>query len=473
MRNTRLLMVLHSQTLPTALSEDSEVVHVLLECARIKESLVLATPVENESGDLISDREDIHVISYHDREEGLVIRYETEDEETGVFCGKTRMLPSMITHLYGCAEGTPQFSEILNSFRDLIAFESIANGDSEAIFVTQDDRLIEKRIWIQSRFRVKILSFLQALEYFDLFLKKNNLYYANPYTRRIDGKAFHYWFLLKELVPNFGNAWSTAVFGKDVIPNGHQIQDFLSALADRFQNAMCAADRIAMEYVIYPVNSTEWEMIYNLNYFVMLVTGIFDSLAWLTVNRYSLNIRDRTDVTIRIIGPTSKGARFARLVSRHNPSLSSFIQAQQDFINLFYPMRDSIQHREPVRGAQFVKQPDGWIISTAQLKQDALSAIQAVDRTGSPFTEWGVLVDVSGLLEPHRFSRKASRRLITFVDRYLELLDFNSSIASHDDVMRKIAQARSSQPEPPFIAKTYLKRDSHLPILFRPRHRYY
>jgi len=102
--------------------------------------------------------------------------------------------------------------------------------------------------------------------------------------------------------------------------------DSLGSLAVRFENALCAADRIAMEYVKYPVNSTQWEMTYNLNYFVMLVTGIFDSLAWLTVNRYSLAIRHPTDVALRVTGPNSKGGRFVKLVSRHNPSLGSFLQ---------------------------------------------------------------------------------------------------------------------------------------------------
>jgi len=137
---------------------------------------------------------------------------------------------------------------------------------------------------------------------------------------------------------------------------------------------------------------------------------------------------------------------------------------------MFYPMRDSIQHRDLVKGVLFVNPSEGWTISTAQLKQDALAAIQVVDRSGASFTKWGRLVDIDYLLEPHRFSRKASRQLITFINTYLDLLDLDSLIISHRDVKKKVDEVRSkSSSETPFIAKTYLRRDSHLPILFPPR----
>lgn len=466
-------MVLHSRTLDRAMTEDEQVVNTFLDCVEMEENLVLATPMDDDSSQLLFRRAGIHAISYRDHRDGFDASYKTDDEEHITFC-RTQIPPSMITHLYGYREGNEEFEEISNAFRDLIAFESIAREDSGAIFVTQDQRLLEKRIWIQSRFRVKILSFLQALEYFDLFLKKHDLYYASPTMRRVDGKAFHYWFLLKELMPNFARAWSVSVFGKDVIPNGEAVQKSLISLSDRFQNALCASDRIAMEYVKYPTNSTEWEMIYNLNYFLMLVTGIFDSLAWLTVHRYPLPIRSRLDVTIRIGNQRSRGAKFVRLVSPHNSSLSDFIRDQKDFVNLFYPMRDSIQHRDPMRGALFMQRSNGWVVSLTPLTLDAFEAIHVVDQSGTPFTDWGIVEEMGppdggGLLEPHRFSRKASRRLMTFVDRYLEILDLPSLITSHREVARRVAEAQSSEPEPPFIAKVYLARGSHLPVLFRPR----
>lgn len=460
-------MGVHSNSLNEAVKNDERVVDVLLECAKMKECLVLATPTADASVLSMLNPEVVRV-SYDDRGDGAFVA----THKTGWTGFHDFIPPTMITDLYECKEGSTEFKEIKGAFHDLLAFEAISRWHKdESIFVTQYPNLLEKNVWIQKRFDVKILSFVQALEYFDLYLKKRDLYYANPYLRRVDGKAFHYWFLLKDLVPKFAEAWSISVFGKNVIQNGPIIYDVLTGLADRFQNALCSSDRIAIEYMKRPINSTEWEMLYNFNYFCLLTTGIFDSLAWLTVHRYSIPIRNPLQVSIQITGPKSRGAKFVAAISPHNSSLASFIRNNQDFIKLFYPMRHATQHRESVGGAQFEHASEGWTATLARIKQDAVVAIQRIDQPGYPFTMWGLL-NISGfghMLEPHRFTRKALRNLMAFTNTYIELLDFPSLIASHQNLIDKIADARSEEPEPPFTTKVYWRRDSHLPILFRNR----
>jgi len=463
-------MCIHSSSLNEIIKNDREAINVLLECSNMEECSMLATPADVSVMSILNPR--IIRISYEERSSGaFVAKYE---EGWAGFHNNIRS--STITDLYGCKEDSIEFKKIKSALLDVLAFEAISRGyEGESIFVTQYSNLLEKNIWIQKRNDVKILSFVQTLEYFDLYLKKRNLYYANPHSRRVNGKAFHYWFLLKHLVPQFAKAWSISVFSEKVIQNGTNIKDVLSGLTDRFENALCPSDRIAMEYTKRPINSTEWEMLYNFNYFCLLVTGIFDLLAWLTVHRYSLPIPTELDrpheVSIQITKPKSWGAKFVKIVSQSNPSLASFIKKNQDFIKLFYPMRHAVQHREPVRGAQFTDLDESWTASLAHIKQDALVAIRKIDQLGYPFTKWGLL-NSSGfgyLLEPHRFTRNALRNLMAFANIYIELLDFPSLIAPHQDLIDKIAEVKSKEPEPPFLAKTYWKRDSHLPILFRNR----
>lgn len=459
-------MGIHSSSLNEAIKNDKRVIDVFLECAKMKECYVLATPADESVLSMLNP--EIIRVSYEDRGDGaFVAKY--GNGWTGFH---DFIPPSMITDPYGCKEDSKEFREIKGAFHDLLAFEAIARWHKdESIFVTQYPNLLEKNVWIQKRFDVKILSFVQALEYFDLYLKKRNLYYANPYLGRVDGKAFHYWFLLKDLVPKFAEVWSISVFGKNVIRNGPIIFDVLTGLADRFQNALCSSDRIAIEYMKRPINSTEWEMLYNFNYFCLLTTGIFDSLAWLTVHRYSMPIRSPLQVSIQITRPKSRGAKFVASISRHNSSLATFIRNNQEFIKLFYPMRHATQHRESAGGAKFEHASEGWTAILARIKQDAVDAIQRIDQSGYPFTAWGLLNSsgISPMLDPHRFTRKALRNLMAFTNTYIELLDFPSLIAPHQNLIDKIADARSKAPEPPFIAKIYWRRDSHLPILFRNR----
>lgn len=468
--DNKLLMGVHSDSLNEAVKNDKRVVDVFFECAKMRECLMLATPADAPVLSMLNP--EIVRVSYEDRGDGIFVAV----YKTGQTGFRDLISSAMIVDLYECKEDSGELKEIKAAFHDLLAFEAISRWHKdESIFATQYPHLLKKNVWIQKRFDVKILSFVQALEYFDLYLKKRNLYYANPHLRRVDGKAFHYWFLLKDLVPKFAEAWSITVFGKNDIQNGPNIQDVLSGLADRFQNALCSSDRIAMEYVKRPVNSTEWEMLYNFNYFCLLATGIFDSLAWLTVLRYSLPIPTKPkrphEVSIHITKPKSWGAKFVAAIAPHNSPLVTFIRKNQDFIKLFYPMRHATQHREPVGGAQFVHANEGWTATVAHVKKDALVAIQRLDQPRYPFSKWG-LSSISGIppmLEPYRFTRTALRDLMTFADKYIELLDFPSLILSHQNLIHKIAKARSKKPESPFIAKIYWRRDSHLPILFRNR----
>lgn len=465
-QENKLNVCLHSDSIDEALKKDKKVADVLLQCSELEELNFMATPTNSSALSNLSP--EITRISYKDRGEGrFVAKISKKEIEQSWTIFQELSKPRFFSRVFGVKDGSDGFQKLKNAFRDLRAFEAISNFASEnTLFVTQYSPLLKKNVWIQRRFNVKIFSFVQALEYMDLYLKRRNIYYAGPKVRETDGRAFHYWFLLRYLFPSFTEAWKVAVFGKAVIQNGTQIMDVLSGLADRLQNALCASDRIAMEYMKHPINSTEWEILYHFNYFCLLVTGIFDSLAWLTVHRYSMPIGGVFDVRIRIGKSGSHGDKFVKAISQKNTTLASLIQKNQDLINLFYPIRHSAQHREPAGGTLFVSRTEGWTASLVRIKNDALTAIQKIDTQRQPFSEWGLLNTFDEYLEPYRFTRKALRKLMIFSNEYLKALDFPKLITS-PELQKKIENASSKDPETCFIAKVYWKRDSTLPILFR------
>jgi hypothetical protein len=471
-----LTIGLHSDSIDEAIRKDKEVVDVLFECSKLNEFDFIATPTESPILSKLNPK--VTRISYENKGNSrFVAHMQKEGIDQGwvgfhdLFNGK------FYSDIFGCREGTSEFEKVKTGFHDLLAFESITEwGKGDAVFVTQLSQLLENNVWIQRRFKVKILSFVQALEYMDLDLKRRNIYYASPHIRETDGRAFHYWFLLRQLIPSFADAWKVSVYGEKVILNGTEIKDVLSGLADRLENAFCASDKIAMEFMKRPINSTEWEILYNFNYFCLLATGVFDALAWLTVHRYSIPIKSHLDVSIQITGPKSRGAKFVNVISKKNAPLSSFIQNNENLVKLFYPMRHSVQHKEPVGGAQFEDANEGWTASVARIKSDAIAGIQKLDRLGHPFSEWGLLdtgmgglkLSWTGFLEPYRFTRKALRELFAFSNEYLNLLDFPSLITS--ELKEKVASAKSKDSETCFIAKIYWKRATNLPLLFRSVH---
>jgi hypothetical protein len=469
MSGPTLLIIVHSDSFEKA--KDIEAANVLFECSEFDEILMLATPANNNQ-DWLSPYPRMFQIAYEDRgDRSFVARYKAHNSEVGTLF-HDYVPKEMLIDLYGCKENSAEFAEIKSAFNDLLAFEAISRSKTDAIFATESPYLLEKNVWIQKRFEVKILSFLQALEYTDLYLRRQNStsYYSAPHHTVVGGNAFHYWFLLKDLVPKFAEAWGISVFGADRVHNGLKIQNILQGFASKFESALYSSDRISMEYMKRPNNSTEWEMLYNLNYFCMLVTGIFDLLGWLSVYRYSIPIQHPYQVSLHITDPRSKGAKFVAAISRNNPSLASFIVTKQNFIHSFYPMRDATQHREPVSGARFEQANEGWTVSTANVKQDAVSAIEAMDKNGYPFTEFGLLnTGVPNLMEPNRFARRTLRELIDFSNTYLEMTDFPSLITEHPDLVDRIAHMEPIENYIPFVAKVYWKRDCHLPILFRNR----
>ena len=465
-QENKLNVCLHSDSIDEALRKDKETTDVLLQCSELKEFNFIATPTNSSILSKLSS--EIARISYEDKGNGCFVAHKQKKGIDQGWTGFHDVLPSsFFTDVFGYKEDSDEFQKIKNAFHDVLAFEAVSRfKDGNSLFVTQYFPLLKKNVWIQRKFNLKILSFVQALEYMDLDLKRQNIYYINPKVKQTDGRAFHYWFLLRYLFPRFTEAWRVAVFGKAVIQNGAQIMDVLSGLADRLQNALCASDRIALEYMKHPINSTEWEILYHFNYFCLLATGVFDALAWLTVHRYSMPIGGVFDVSIHIKGSKSRGADFVKAISQKNATLASFIQKNQDLIKLFYPMRHSVQHREPVGGTLFEDRTEGWTASLVRIKTDALTAIQKIDTQRHPFSEWGLLNTFPDLLEPYRFTRKALRELMVFSNEYLKSLDFPSLITS-PELKKKIESASAKDPETCFIAKVYWKRDSNLPILFR------
>jgi hypothetical protein len=466
LQDNKLTVCIQSDSIEKEQRKDKEAIDAFFQCSELKEFDFLATPTNSPILQTLSS--EVTRIIYEDKGKGY---YVAHLQKKGIDIGYTGfqnlLKPKFFTDVFGYKEESAEFREVNNAFQDLLAFRAISNyAESDSIFVTQCLSLLEKNVWILRSANIKVLSFVQALEYLDLDLKRRNIYYAGPYIRETDGRAFHYWFLLKHLFPRFAEAWSASVFGNKVIQNGPAIKDVLSGLGDRLQNALYASDDIALEFMKRPVNSTEWEMLYHFNYFCLLATGVFDALAWLTVHRYSMPVSDRLGVSIHITGPKSRGTKFVNAISQKNASLASFIQNHADLIRLFYPMRHAAQHGEPVGGTQFEDRDEGWTASLARIKIDALTGINKIDIKGNPFSSWGLLGTWSGLLEPYRFTRKALRELMAFSNEYLKLLDFPSMITS-PELKEKVTSTSSKDPETCFIAKIYWKRESNLPILFQ------
>jgi hypothetical protein len=205
---------------------------------------------------------------------------------------------------------------------------------------------------------------------------------------------------------------------------------------------MQACDRIGWLRYSVPTSDGRDEMLNQLNYFFMLATGVFDSLAWVALHRFGLRA-GRLDVTLREERPIGRANPFFALLDAAAPPLASFLhnRQQQAKIALFYAPRDTIQHRLVLTGAHFNSGQITSDCNIAYLSQDDAQAIDAVDQIlpeDMPFSEWGLMrfpeQPEEVILEPYRFTCTALRFLFPFVDEVLRLLDFSGWVGVRPDI---------------------------------------
>ncbi len=122
-----------------------------------------------------------------------------------------------------------------------------------------------------------VLNPLEARRYVDLYLKAFGAYRIRPnYTAN---RGAYYWLRLWNLVPAFQATWPYALFGRDNLRNSNEITDFMHNLYARIIGQMQASDQIGWLRYSPANNDTRDQMLNLLNYFIVLATGVFDSLA--------------------------------------------------------------------------------------------------------------------------------------------------------------------------------------------------
>lgn len=206
---------------------------------------------------------------------------------------------------------------------------------------------------------------------------------------------------------------------------------------------------------------------YHLNYYIILVTGIFDSLANLTTVYYDLKISgvdlDKEKCLNKITLRNSVGRDFLKQLQIKNSYLFDFIKANEEFIELFYPFRESILHRQRLQQAVFeCHDKDGiWKANIVDIPPNILKIIKQFDKKQEfeLVSNWGVY---STFLEPFHFIKAATKKLTEFCDKYFELLNFGELLEMYPEVKRKIEESYKSKSHISFIQELEVFQNNHL-----------
>lgn len=386
----------------------------------------------------------------------------------------------MAVRIFGYPSDDPRNEHVLRAFKDLEAHRAL---DAD-IFVTEDRDVLAFRDWIQRRIPILILNVCEALDYLDVHLKREGRYLYTPIIT-VEGKRLYYWERLCKLIPVLQKTWAVAAIAAKSASDGEQVKNYLHSLSMRLIYMLEAKDKIASQFYQRADNKVQYEMLRELNYFMTLTTGSFDALAWVfkyiyrfqpTKSEEDREFRQSVVLKLRE-GKTTNG--LINHVEGVNKNLGAYLRskATQDFMSIFYPSRDSIQHRHPMGGAHYIRatikpgnrpyisrEEEDTAYSLAVLDNDTEQAISKLDSddTSDYFTRWGVR-KAGGMtfLEPYKFTVEALMRFADFCRQALELLDISNRYSLAQADLARLEEIHRKQCQPgrfliPFLLQNTL-----------------
>ncbi len=130
--------------------------------------------------------------------------------------------------------------------------------------------------------------------------------------------------------------WSISVHLKHRYPD---INRTIGSLWKRFDFILRAYEKVAFHALGLDDADSHSHVLYHLGFFVMLCTGAFDEIAWIANYLYDLKL-DRREIDLRY-------KTFRKSLRQNNSMLADLISERriQKMIESFYPIRDSLQHR--------------------------------------------------------------------------------------------------------------------------------
>lgn len=291
------------------------------------------------------------------------------------------------------------------------------------IFITQNKILLKKRLWLESHFPglpINIFSFNEAQEIMDLFSKYQNKYYISG--RTTCNKGYWYWFSFRQKIPNF-----------------HVGDPVLNAFSIRFLYLLESLDEIGFQYYLDLDRDTMNTMMYHFNYFISLITGIFDSLAIKAKNKHKLSFRNDKNPSSTSLNKKA-GGDFLKALKEENQKLHKHISDYAYFRKLIYEFRELLMHREMLEINFFTpnEEEEKYRIGAFVVNQKTMDTIKQCGdkiREYDNSTEWGVFSHNNKyFISPFYFAKTATKTLIEFSNKYLEMLDFNNFI---DELQKK------------------------------------
>lgn len=276
--------------------------------------------------------------------------------------------------------------------------------------------------------RNSIVTSEQALEMVRIILTAHSRFYVG--ARIPISEWFYYLYRFRKLFKEFHYASTVAAHahGKEL---SEKIYNYVVSLGTRLDFICRAYDKVAF-FSLKTANYDDLNnQLYHLAYFIMLITGVFDDLAHIIEEFYDIEIKGRQSISLRI----KKATKFYQALQCKNATLHTFLTSadtQRD-INAFYPIRDSLQHRELPIGVR-LSEFSGDEKNVFEINSETFEGLKKISDSltfiirGNPC-----------FLDPLQFIKWAQEVTITLVNRVLSSIDWDSvCVTLPKDIQDKI-----------------------------------
>jgi hypothetical protein len=252
----------------------------------------------------------------------------------------------------------------------------------------------------------------------DLFAKTQDLFLRLPTTNANMDKGYWYWIYFRCKIPHYNVPLPTS-------SSLSTQNDILHAFGKRICYLLIAVDELGKLH--YLKSEDEIMMLYHFNYLLSLITGIFDSLAIHTIEKYGIRFPS-DNIPSRVTLKNNGGKEFLKEVENKEPNLRNHIKKHGDFINLIHRLRERVIHSKGLKEIGFFSGFGSKISSVILIDSNEGGMIRSCgDKTG-PYrilSEWGVYNYVPDtnyfFANPYYFAKSATRLLLHFADEYLKL----------------------------------------------------
>jgi hypothetical protein len=263
-----------------------------------------------------------------------------------------------------------------------------------------------------------IITAEQALELVRILLTAHGRFYISPKELPVNEWSY-YMYRSRKPFKELQYAWTVAAHasGKAL---SEKIHDYLLSSWTRLEFICRAYDKVAFFSLKTPNYDHLNTQLYHLVYFVMLITGVFDDLAHIIAEFYHMKINGRMNIGLRYDNKKTK--KFYQLLQSKNAALYELLTApdtQRD-INTFYPLRDSLVHRELPIGVQYTK---GFEMERNVFKLSG-ETFEELKKIADSFTF--IIRGNPCFLVPLPFIKWAQEVTITLVNRVLSSIDWSS-----------------------------------------------